>query len=61
MEISIQKRLLEYLHLDPVRSGYTMLVWNSLIGGTPFQGVMPVPVKYRVEIRPEGYIVVIPR
>lgn len=61
MEVLIPKRLLEYLTFDPVRGEYAMFVCNSPIGRTPLQVVKPGPVKYRVEIRPEGYIVLIPR
>lgn len=61
MEFSIRKRLLEHLTFDPVRGEYAMLVCNNPIGKTPPQVIKPGPVKYRVEIRPEGYIVLIPR
>ncbi|OJA87141.1 hypothetical protein BGV49_11155 [Burkholderia ubonensis] len=61
MKVSIPKRLLEHLTFDPVRGEYAMLVCNSPIGRTPLQVVKPGPVRYRVEIRPDGYIVLFPR
>ncbi|MBR8257693.1 hypothetical protein [Burkholderia ambifaria] len=61
MEISIPKKLLERLHFDPVRGEYSIFIWPGPGGRTPYQVVKLGPVKYRVEIRPEGYIVVIPR
>ncbi|UEP35952.1 hypothetical protein LL998_06590 [Burkholderia ambifaria] len=61
MKVSVPKRLLEQLHFDPAHDSYSILVCPGPSSRTPYQVVKPGPVKYRVEIRPEGYIVVIPR
>lgn len=61
MEVSVQKWLLERLNFDAAHGSYSMLVWPGPGGRTPYQVVKPGPVKYRVEICPAGYIVVIPR
>ncbi|MBZ5794715.1 hypothetical protein K8353_31820 [Burkholderia contaminans] len=61
MEVSVQKRFLERLHFDAAHGSYSILVWSGPDGRTPYEVVKPGPVKHRVEICPEGYIVVIPR
>ncbi|MDN7881363.1 hypothetical protein [Burkholderia aenigmatica] len=61
MKISVPKWLLERLHFDETRGEYSIFIWPGPGGRAPFQVVMAGPLKYRVEIRPEGYIVVIPR
>ncbi|HET9800648.1 MAG TPA: hypothetical protein VFP82_03090 [Chthoniobacterales bacterium] len=48
MKVSVLKRLLERLHFDAAHGSYSILLW-------------PGPVKYRVEICLEEYIVLIPR
>ncbi|WP_146756318.1 hypothetical protein [Burkholderia cepacia] len=61
MEVSVPKLLLERLNFDETRGEYSIFIWPGPEGRTPFQVVKPGPVKYRVGIRPEGYIVLISR
>ncbi|MCA8431891.1 hypothetical protein [Burkholderia seminalis] len=61
MKISEPKRLLERLHFDEIRGEYSIFIWPSPGGQPLYRVIKPGPVKYRVEIRPEGYIVLIPR
>ena len=61
MKISVRKRLLERLHFDETRGEYSIFIWPGPSDQPLYRVVKPGPVKYRVEIRPEGYIVVIPR
>ncbi|WP_156447856.1 hypothetical protein [Burkholderia sp. MSMB2157WGS] len=61
MKVSVPKKLLERLHFDAAHCSYSILLWPGPDGRTPYQVVKPGPVKYRVEIRPEDYIVLIPR
>ncbi|MFP3475476.1 hypothetical protein [Burkholderia ambifaria] len=61
MKISVPKWLFERLHFDETRGEYSIFIWPGPDGRTPPQVIKPGPVKYRVEIRPEGYIELIPR
>ncbi|WP_145956492.1 hypothetical protein [Burkholderia pseudomallei] len=61
MKISVPKWLLERLHFDETRGEYSIFIWPGPSGQPLYRVVKPGPVKYRVEIRPEGYIVLIPR
>ncbi|WP_155754641.1 hypothetical protein [Burkholderia stagnalis] len=61
MKMSVPKRLLEPLHFDAAHGSYSIHLWPGPGGRTPYQVVKLRPVKYRVEIRPEGYIVLISR
>lgn len=61
MKVSVPKWLLERLNFGDAHDIYSILIWSGPSSRTPYQVVKPGPVKYRVEIRPEGYIVVIPR
>lgn len=61
MQVSVPKWLLERLNFDAAYGSYSILVWPGPDGRTLYEVVKPGPVKYRVEICPEGYIVVFPR
>ncbi|HIE1649371.1 TPA: hypothetical protein ACXJGC_000589 [Burkholderia cenocepacia] len=61
MKISVSKLLLERLHFDETRGEYSVFIWPGPRGQPLYRVVKPGPVKCRVEIRPEGYIVLVSR
>ncbi|MBR8246564.1 MULTISPECIES: hypothetical protein [Burkholderia cepacia complex] len=61
MKAFVPKGLLERLNFGDAHDSYSILVCPGPSSRTPYQVVKPGTVKYRVEIRPEGYIVVITR
>lgn len=61
MKVPVPNGLFEHLHFDETRCEYSAFIWPGSSGQPLYRVVKPSPVKYRVEIRPEGYIVVIPR